>query len=199
MPCCTLQCVFSEGSNHIQEGMLFKRENSCSPSGCGIYCCVWFLFIANPETAWFFLFMWSASSCWFIFLLIQKIVLNVLKIFRHPFIFYYVPCKCLCCRISGLLLASCRVGNKLELWHILLEVQLCHPLEPVDRNTSVGVTLALVFTWFCLIQFDLAVCLNRNTNLVSPVCVSLALTKNLLLPCFWKTEWNFPFLWIDYP
>lgn len=64
-------------------------------------------------------------------------------------------------------MASCRVGNKMELWDILMQVQLCHPL---DGNTSIDVTLDLVFSWFCLkIQFDLAVCLNRNTNLVSPV------------------------------
>lgn len=65
--------------------------------------------------------------------------------------------------------AVARVGNKMELWDILVQVQLCHPLDPVGGNTSIGVTVDLVFSWFCLIQFDLAVCLNRNTNLVSPL------------------------------
>lgn len=61
-------------------------------------------------------------------------------------------------------MASC--SNKMELWDILMQVQLCHPL---DGSTSIGVTLDLVVSWFSLTQFDLAVCLNRNTNLVSPV------------------------------
>lgn len=124
--------------------------------------------------------MWSASLCWFTFLLIPKIFLNVLKIFCHPVTFSYVPCKCLCCRISGLLMASCRVGNKMELWDILMQVQLCHPLDPVDGNTSTGVTRDLVFSWFCLIQFGLAVYLNRNTNLVSPVWISGPPKKRLI-------------------
>lgn len=147
--------------------------------------------------------MWSASLCWFTFLLIQKIFLNVLKIFCRPFIFYYVPCKCLCCRISGLLMASCRVGNKVQLWDILMQVQLCHPLDPVDGNTSIRVTLELVFSSFCLIQFDLAVYLNRNTNLGSPVsgphkkCLTPTPLKNwvkfsLLNLCLWRVypEYN---------
>lgn len=66
-------------------------------------------------------------------------------------------------------MASCRVGNKVQLWDILMQVQLCDPLDPVDGNTSIRVTLELIFSWFCLIQFDLAVYLNRNTNLGSPV------------------------------
>lgn len=65
-----------------------------------------------------------------------------------------------------------RVGSRMELWDTLVQVQLCHPLDPGDGNTSIGVTLGLGFSRFCLTQFDLAAGFNRNTNLVSPVSIS---------------------------
>lgn len=43
-------------------------------------------------------------------------------------------------------MASCRVGSRRELWDILMQVQLCHPLDPVGGNTSI----VLHLIWFSL-------------------------------------------------
>ncbi|KAF2976286.1 hypothetical protein EK904_002722 [Melospiza melodia maxima] len=118
-PCCTPQC-----SNHIQ---LLKRKNSI-----------------NPETAWFSVHVKCKFMLTYFPFNPEGIAECTENILSSIYIFY-VPCKSLCCGTSGLLLA--RVGSRMELWDTLVQVQLCHPLDPGDGNTSMDYFHSVVFLY----------------------------------------------------